>query len=56
MFHNFTLVKFDNAELLNFYVEHPDYGISDNRPGMCFAFEIIKMSDTRYELHLHYND
>ena len=56
MFNEFTLVKFDNAELLNYYLEHPDYGIADNRPAICFGFEIIKSSDTRYELHLHYND
>lgn len=56
MFHNFTLREFENAELLNYYVEHPDYGISETRPLVCFGFEIIKLSDSRYELHMHYND
>ena len=56
MFHNFTLVEFSNAELLNFYLEHPDYGIAENRPPICFGFEIIKLSDSRYELNMHYND
>ena len=56
MFHNFTLREFDNPELLRYYLEHPDYGISENRPAMCFGFQIVKKSDSRYELHMHYND
>ena len=56
MFHNFTLVEFKNAKLLDYYVRHPNYGIAENRPAMCFGFEVIKKSDSRYELHMHYND
>jgi len=56
MFHQFELVEFENAELLRYYVEHPNYGITDNSPAICFGFEIIKISDSRYELHMHYND
>jgi len=56
MFHEFTLVEFENDRLLDYYIEHPNYGISDNRPAICFGFEIIKLSDSRYELRMHYND
>ena len=38
MFHKFVLREFDNPELLNYYLEHPDYGISENRPAICFGF------------------
>ena len=56
MFHNYTFVEFEKAEIMDLYLEHPDYAIAENRPGLCFAFEIIKYSDMRYELHLHFND
>jgi len=67
MFHNFTLLEFDNPDLLNLYVEHPNYGLNQDlefvtnsslvyRPPICFGFEIKKLSDSRYELHMHYND
>jgi hypothetical protein len=38
------------------YLRHPEYGYDENRPALCFAFEIIKMSDARFEVHLHFND
>ena len=41
---------------MELYLKHPDYALKDNRPGLCFAFEIVKYSDMRYELHLHFND
>lgn len=56
MFHNYTIKEFQNAELLHYYVQHPNYGIAENRPLICFGFEIVKRSDSRYELHMHYND
>lgn len=56
MFNKFTIMEFENAGILNYYIEHPNYGISDRRPAICFGFEIIKLSDSRYELHMHYND
>ena len=56
MFHNYTLLEFENAELLNYYLAHPDYGLVAHRPAVCFAFEIDKLSDSRYELHMHFND
>jgi hypothetical protein len=49
-------MQFTKVEMLNYYLAHPDYGFSANRPALCFAFEIKKFSDTRYELHLHFND
>ena len=42
--------------MLNYYIAHKDYGFSADRPSLCFAFEIKKFSDTRYELDLHFND
>ena len=56
MFHNYTLLEFENAELLDYYLRHPDYGLRAHRPPVCFAFDIRKLSDSRYELHMHYND
>lgn len=45
IYHNFTFVEFESREFLDFYLEHPDYSISEKRPGLCFAFEIVKYSD-----------
>lgn len=42
--------------MLNYYLAHQDYGFAAERPSLCFAFEIVKFSDTRYELRLHFND
>lgn len=42
--------------MLDYYLAHPDYGYTKDRPSICFAFEIKKFSDTRYELDLHFND
>ena len=42
--------------MLDYYLAHEDYGFTDDRPSLCFAFEIKKYSDTRYELKLHFND
>lgn len=56
IFHNFTIIEFRNRDLLQVYLEHPQYSIDENRPGLCFAVEIVKFSDARYELHLFFND
>ena len=56
VFHNFTYQEFEHRDLLDFYIEHPNYGLEEERPGLCFAFEIVKYSDQRYELHLFFND
>ena len=45
IFHNFTFMEFEHRDLLDLYLEHPDYAIDEVRPGLCFAFEIIKFSD-----------
>jgi len=37
-------------------VRDKEYGYKDSKPGLCFAFEIVKKSDFRYELRLSYND
>ena len=42
--------------MLDYYLAHEDYGFTQDRPSLCFAFELKKFSDTRYELHLHFND
>lgn len=56
IFHNYTFLEFEHRDLLELYLEHPDYAIDPERPGLCFAFEILKYSDQRYELHLYFND
>ena len=42
--------------MLNYYLTHENYGYSADRPSLCFAFELKKYSDTRYELQMHFND
>lgn len=56
IFHKYTIKQFERAEFLDFYLAHEDYGFTAERPSLCFAFELKKFSDTRYELHLHFND
>jgi hypothetical protein len=38
------------------YVRHPEYSYDLDRPGLCFAFWIKKLSDTRYDISLMFND
>jgi hypothetical protein len=41
---------------MQMYLNDPDYGYAQDKPQICFTFEIIKQSDARFEVHLHYND
>lgn len=49
-------MSFKNQELLDLYLRDKDYAYAEDKPGICFAFRIIKKSDLRYELRLMYND
>ena len=37
-------------------MRHPNYTYTSDRPGLCFAFNIQKHSDSRYEVDLMFND
>ena len=56
VYHNFTFKEFEKTEIMDLYLQHPDYSLTPERPGLCFAVEIVKYSDLRYELHLFFND
>jgi len=41
---------------MEMYLNDTEYGYDDNKPQLCFAFEIKKYSDQRWEVRMHYND
>jgi hypothetical protein len=38
------------------YVRDKDYTYDIEKPGLCFCFEILKNSDTRFDVTLMFND
>ena len=55
-YHEYKILKFRRQVELDAYVRHPDYTYDEARPGLCFAFHIMKHSDSRYEVSLMFND
>ena len=55
-FGNFRFKEFENQEEFDAYILHPEYGISNDYAGVCFAFGIKKYAENHYELDLQFND
>jgi len=50
------LQAFASHAELDAYIEHEEYGLDDEREGICFGFNIIEHADNDYELELMFND
>ena len=39
-YHRFELIEFEHKDILEMYLNDTEYGYDDNKPQLCFAFEI----------------
>lgn len=55
-FGKFYLQAFSSQEELDEYLVHEQYGWEDDRPGICFGFQVHEHADNDYEVELMFND
>ena len=53
---NFTFKAFDSQAELDTYLEHEDYGITEEYAGVCFGFSMEQHAENKYELVIQMND
>jgi hypothetical protein len=56
VYHPYKILKFNTKQEIWDYVRDPQYTYDDNKPGICFGFDIKKFSDSRFAVELLYND
>ena len=55
-YHDYKLKRFNTLKEVEDYVRDPGYTFDEDKPGLCFAFWIQKLSDTRFDISLLFND
>ena len=53
---DFEFKSFATREDLFSYLQDPEYLKSDDHPGVCYGFELVKDGDKAYTTNLYFND
>ena len=47
---DFYFQSFESQEIIEDYIKHPDYGLVEDRPGICFAFDIHQKAEQKFDV------
>ena len=52
----FQYLAFESVQDILDYIEHPDYMMTDDHPGICFGFSVTNSSSDDFEIQMLFND